>query len=305
MKKAPLIFLTVVLAIVSLHAGQYTIVPGPVNDGYYHDETGRSYDFWDGTTETNAVHYQFWGTSDTVSYDQSYMQFDLSSIPAGTIINSALLNLYITGVHFSDESPTGGFINHSTNGAIATGDASQKLQGNDKIYTFANKEVLGWLQVDVTAAIQYDIDNGYPWAPFHFAPDTTGYFRYSGFSFKSADSQDNKPYLVVTEAAAPPTPIGWEDSEIGWIYTYHDFPWLYSLEHGWEYTTGAEGDGPVYDSTMGIWWSADPAILPWIYIFPSDTAPISGWAWYMGDGRPENRQFQLPDGTIFTFPPAP
>jgi len=186
------------------NAVPYVINLTSMGDGYRHDENGSSFDYWDGTSDTNRVHYQFYGTSDNRFTQTAYLQFNLSALPATAAVNTATLNLYVTEIHYGDDSPSGGFIRHASNSSAANGDASQRLSGDVDVIELKDQPP-GWLSINVTSMIQSDIDNGFSYAAFSGTPNTTGYFRYAGFSFTSADAPANQPCLEVTTVPEPAT----------------------------------------------------------------------------------------------------
>lgn len=177
--------------------GAMNIVVQPNGDGYHHDETGSSYDYFDSSATSNLVHYQYYGTSDTMIRHISYAQFSLAGIDPLQDVGSAYLNLYVTEIHYADDSPSGGNIYHVSNASSATGEASQRLNGSELLVNVKDQP-LGWLAIDITDALQSDLDNGYSFSAFSFTPDTTGYFRNAGFSFNSGDAAENQPYVSVT-----------------------------------------------------------------------------------------------------------
>lgn len=185
-----------------LNAGNLTITLPSEGDGYFHNESGSSYDYWDGTSTVNKVHYEFWGSSDSVIQRTAYLQFDLSSVPAGAQIGSATLNLYVTEIHYGSDSPSGGWIKHVANSSSATGLASQKLGGNEIVVEMKDQPA-GWMSLDVSTFIQNDIANGYSYAAFSGNYNGSGYFRNSGFSFVSADTATDQPYLSITTVPEP------------------------------------------------------------------------------------------------------
>lgn len=180
-----------------------TLTATSAGDGYHHDELGTAYDYFDATSPTNLVNYQFWGSSSDVSTNISYLQFSLAALPDDFELSSAILNLYITEIHYGDESPNGGFIKLVTTPTSANGLASQRLNGTEILATLKDQGA-GWLSVDVTDAMLNHQSLGYAYMAFSMQANTTGYFRYSGFSFTSADAGSNQPYLSVTSAVPEP-----------------------------------------------------------------------------------------------------
>lgn len=192
---ASLVSVTLVTVCAPVH-GAIDIVVTPAGDGYHHDELGSSYDYFDSSALSNIVHYQFYGTSDTVIRNTSYAQFSLDSFAPGAEIGLATLNIFLTEIHYGDESPSGGFVYHVANASSANGLASQRLTGSEVVVNIKDQP-LGWLSLDVTGYLQNDLDNGYSYAAFSFSPDTAGYFRNAGFSFTSGDALTNQPFLSV------------------------------------------------------------------------------------------------------------
>lgn len=188
-------------------AGILNIPVLAAGDGYWHDEVGGSYDFFDATSGNVSAHYQFWGTSDTVSYNTGYAQFDLSSL-VGVAFTSASLNLYLNGSYLTAPTPDAGAINHRSDASSATGSASQRLAGNELVAAIAGGLSQGWISVDITGYLQNDLLNNYAWAAFSFNPNTTGSYsdRYAGFSFASAESGLGAYISVATGSAQEPQP---------------------------------------------------------------------------------------------------
>jgi hypothetical protein len=176
-----------------------TTSPG---DGYFHDETGSSWDYFDATSHQVSAYYTYWGTSDTMQYNTGYLQFALANIPDSAVLASATLNIYLTSSHYSAESPSAGFIQYVTNSSGANGLASQRL-GGDVTLVEIKDQPLGWLTVDITSQLQATLDSGYAYAAFSANPNTAGYFRDAGYAFYSADYGANQPYIEVTLVPEP------------------------------------------------------------------------------------------------------
>lgn len=186
----------------------YLIYPTPAGDGYFHDEVGSSYDYFDAGSPSVNAYYTYWGTSDTLQFNTGYMQFSLASLPAGAIITEATLNLYFTDIHYTSESPSAGFIKHVADSSAANGNASQRLSGSETLVELKD-QADGWLTIYATATIQNDINSGFSYAAFSANPNTAGYFRDAGFTFNSADAATNKPYLSITVVPEPADVAVW------------------------------------------------------------------------------------------------
>lgn len=171
------------------------ITPSSLNDGYYHDEFGTSYDFYSGTDTVIGAYYQMYNTGDTVIKHNAYIQFDISGLTE--VVGKSTLNIYVTESHY-DNAVNAGTIKVRTDSSTATGNASQRLGGDVTIHTMP-EGVTGWLSLDVTTYVTNAFNNGYDYLCFSFDFTSGEYYGSSGFSFYSADSSINKPYLSVPE----------------------------------------------------------------------------------------------------------
>ena len=189
------------LCVASIASGEIITLTS-AGDGYYNRVNPNIYSGYYDTDTTNPVSYSFWGTSDSLQINTSYVEFNISSL-AGRTVMDATLNIYLTGAYFTGSTTSAGTIDHVSNSSGANGSASQRLGGDQLVYTVISDPV-GWLTVDITAMLQNDINNGYSYCCFSFDPNTTGDYsnRNAGFSFASADAASNQPYLVVPEPAS-------------------------------------------------------------------------------------------------------
>lgn len=190
--------------VADLTAQAVVISSTSAGDGYFHDETGSSYDYFDAGSSGISAYYTYWGTSDTLQYNTGYIQFSLAAFTSEDTISSATLNLYLNERHYSSESPSAGFIKHASSASSANGSASQKIGGDVQVVEIKDQSV-GWLSLDVTSLIQSDIGNGYSYACFSFNPNTAGYFRDAGFNINSADAVSGQPSLSVNVIPEPAT----------------------------------------------------------------------------------------------------
>ena len=191
------------LAILPAH-GAITIPTLSAGDGFYHNELGSGNDFYNDTAASVSIQYYFDGFSTSVQQNTGYAQFALSTVPPATNLASAYLNIYLESSYYLDESTSAGYINHVANSSGANGSASQQLGGTQQVVEIKD-QALGWLQLDVTALIQADLDNGYSYSAFSFNYNTAGYFRNSGFSVTSADAASNGMYLTLNPIPEPST----------------------------------------------------------------------------------------------------
>lgn len=209
MKTLPVVFLlslSVVLSVcLPVQANNpVCIQPTSQGDGFFSDSVGWAYDYWDDTSSSLSAHYQFFGTSDTFQRNTAYIQFSLLDLPPGLSLLSAKLHLYLESAYRTGSTPSAGAIYHVADSSAANGQASQKLTGTELVYTVVDDPV-GWLVLDVTAYVQNDLDNGYPFACFSLHADSSGDYanRYAGFSVTSADAGSNRPCLELTLIPEP------------------------------------------------------------------------------------------------------
>jgi len=182
--------------------GAITIPTVSAGDGYYHNELGTSSDFFNTTAASVSAHIYFAYTSDTLQNNTGYAQFSLASVPPSTTVASAYLNVYLENRYYGDDSPSAGFIKHVANSSSANGSASQKLGGTQQVVEIKD-QALGWLQLDITAMIQADLDNGYSYSAFSFDPNTSGYVDNASFTITSADAASNGMYLTINPIPEP------------------------------------------------------------------------------------------------------
>lgn len=186
-----------------------TINSTSLGDGYFHNELGTAYDFFDSTaTSISSYHYYdpYTGSS-SVQQNTGYIQFSLAAFTTESTLSSATLNLYLNSIYYSggaNGSPTAGTINFVSNSSGATGDASQKLGGNVQVVQMKD-QAIGWLALDVTSLVQGSISNGYSYACFSFNYDSAGYEDYNYFSINSADAGSNTPSLSIAAIPEPAT----------------------------------------------------------------------------------------------------
>jgi len=81
---------------------------------------------------------------------------------------------------------------------------------------------------------------------------------------------------------------GWLQS--GWYGWFNDllYPFIYHLEHGWQYCLGDSQDNlSVYDYSLQCWFSVRRQRYPLIYL----SGRHAGWYWYFKGGQSPNRWF--------------
>lgn len=201
--KAALISICFLLTAVTANAATFNFAVTSAGDGYYHNESGRSYDYFDASSQNVSAHYQYWGYSEDLGTNTGYAQFNIAGAALLKEIVSVTLNLNITGSYLTSPTPDAGRILHVANSSAATGNASQRIGGGELVST-VSAGLSGWQSFDITEYILNDLNNGYSWAAFSFAPNTTGNYsdRYAGFSFSSAES-GVPAFISITTAEVP------------------------------------------------------------------------------------------------------
>lgn len=191
-----------------VHADVITVYSTSAGDGFYHNELGTSYDFFDSTGTNISCYYYYdpYTGSSSVQQNTGYIQFSLAAFTTETLIGSATLNVYLNNIFYRNDSPTAGSINFVANSSGANGTASQKLGGTVQVVQMKDQSV-GWLSLDVTSLIQSCISNSYPYACFSFNYETDGYSDNNGFSINSADAVVNKPYLSASVIPEPASAV--------------------------------------------------------------------------------------------------
>lgn len=174
-------------------------------DGYWHNEIGTSYDYFDNNSDTVSNKYEYYGTSDTLQHNTGFTQFSLSDAPDVSDIVQVTLNINITKAWKTAPTSDSGFVKHLSNASNANGDASQKLQGNEEVARVDVGE-LGWRSFDVTSYVISDLNNKFSWSVFSFHPNAKGdYFeRNAGFNFISAEG--GNPAFLRFETSSVPLP---------------------------------------------------------------------------------------------------
>lgn len=174
----------------------------PLGDGFFHNESGSSYDFFDSASNSVIVNRYYDGFSSSIQDRTGYLQFSLASLAPTDVIGSVTLNVYLEASHYLDDSPSAGFINHRADSSTANGLASQKLGGSELVVEIKD-QALGWLTLDVTNYLKNDQSAGYAYACFSLDMNTAGYWDNSGFRITSADAAANAPYLSLTLVPEP------------------------------------------------------------------------------------------------------
>lgn len=187
-------------------AAVYDIFVTGAGDGYYLENSypGGSYKHYYADENSVVGSYSYYfssGYGSEATKNTGYAQFGLSSVAGLADITSISLNLNILDAYKSGvNGVSAGSINHVADASAATGDAAQKLGGGEFVISIM-PGMAGWTSFDVTDYVLNDIEN-YDWAAFSFNYDATYTdwdWRYSGFSFSSAES-GNPAYLRVVTA---------------------------------------------------------------------------------------------------------
>lgn len=171
-------------------------------DGFFHNESGSSYDYFDSTSHSVIVNRYFDGLSSSIQDRTGYLQFSLAALSPTDVIASATLKLYLTASHYADDSPSAGFINHVANSSGANGNASQRLNGSELVVEIKDQP-LGWLELEVTDYLRNDHAAGYGYSCFSLNMNTEGYFDNAGFTVTSSDAGTNVPTLAISLVPEP------------------------------------------------------------------------------------------------------
>ena len=194
------------LCATNIVSAQIIINTTSVGDGYFNDVTGGAYDGFYSTDANNSVNYTYYGYSDSMNRNTSYVQFNISSL-SGFTVSGVTLNIYLTqAAYMTGSTLSAGYIYHVADSSSANGNASQQLGGSDLVYTLES-DGTGWLSVDITSLLQADIDAGYTYSCFSFSADASGDYsnRYAGYAFASYDAASNHPYINVESIPEPST----------------------------------------------------------------------------------------------------
>ncbi len=170
-------------------------------DGYWHNASGTSSDYFDSNSNSVEARYVYndWFQPPTVYTRTGYMQFGLNIAPTVSEIDSVSLHAYFNSSTLNGPGSYAGNVYHRSDASTATGQASQKLSG-DQLVTTVDPGMSGWNSVDVTDFIMSDLTNGYNWSVFSFRPEVTDSKSNSGtgFSLASAESDYGAYLRIVT-----------------------------------------------------------------------------------------------------------
>jgi|GEM_PF-1689267 len=107
---------------------------------------------------------------------RGFISFDVSTIPPGSTVKTALLRMYQAGVNFTPYVDLGSVAaDHLMYGSSLGAEAFEASSLQADIGTLCSSADLGWKELDVTAAVQGDIDRGRAFAQFRlrFTPRET------------------------------------------------------------------------------------------------------------------------------------
>ncbi|MFV0347451.1 MAG: PEP-CTERM sorting domain-containing protein [Halodesulfovibrio sp.] len=140
----------------------------------------------------NSVYHWYDSYSYSGSYRAAYMQYEIAQF-AEAVASVTSVNLYLYNIA-SAIIGTGnlGAVNHASNSATATGQASQLIGGNQLVGYVTDQSPDGWISFDVTDYIMNDLTAGFDWAAF-----SVNQFGYKSMAFGSAE-QELASYLQIT-----------------------------------------------------------------------------------------------------------
>ncbi|MBN2377026.1 MAG: DNRLRE domain-containing protein [Sedimentisphaerales bacterium] len=193
--------LTILMATSLSFAGITQIVVQPEGDGNVGQDR-ENYDPWedvpfDSDVNPNYVGFDF--DDGDGQWRDTYIQVNLSSLPAVDDITAATLNINILTLQGSDTISN---LYHAADASGATGNAADQIDCSELAGEVNSSSGLGWLALDVTDFIKADITSAFSWAAFRF-----GYETYKSFTFNSAETVGAPlaPYLEVTSIPEPIT----------------------------------------------------------------------------------------------------
>ncbi len=208
------IFLTIVLvfSIITITHASPDIVYSDLSDGYV-ESGGFAFDLVDNMRT---------GDKENNQYRQSFVKFSLAGI---TGVDAATLYIYVqTSWRDSVEDNTSPLANPGLGdcvvrhigdyGTLDTGDLNAPSIGNDPVGALIGGTVtpsVGYVSIDVTAAMQDDITNGRAFSTFmiRLSTNTDNDDRWDQWVFYTSDDEgtDRDPYIDYTASAGPP-PVG-------------------------------------------------------------------------------------------------
>jgi len=166
------------------------------------------YSSWDDSgfisnASPNAVYH--WYETPDGSWRDAYLQFSLAGFDgsADDIVSASFnFNLLGTSSNPSSYRTMAAKLNHASNASGATGDASQRIGGNEWVGDVPVGMAIGWKSFDVTNFVKNDVQNGYNWSVYSF--NNQGY---AGMTFSSGEDVELASYLsIVTAGQSVPLP---------------------------------------------------------------------------------------------------
>lgn len=182
-----------VLAVLSFAAlaGAETLVLIPVQDAYICDCQPD-------VTNPNGGPTHLYHGRYTTCYDRSLIQWDLSAIPEGAVIDSAVMRLYcisFTGTpsgqpvyQLIDEAWDEPTVTHNTQPAV----------GTTPSITASWPQPQSWFEVDVTSFVQAWLDSSHPNFGIYCTSQGCTATSVPGFWSKDSGQEELWPRLVVT-----------------------------------------------------------------------------------------------------------
>lgn len=143
---------------------------------------------------------------------RTFFQFDFSSIPAGSIINSASLNLYYPDTNSWSNAPDQSLTNTNTSllqRVLSSWNESTILWSNQPSVTSFNGDTLpesisptqDYLNIDVTNMVQAMVDSG----NYGFSVRLKIEQQYARLFFASGDNPDSTQHPLIEITYTPPT----------------------------------------------------------------------------------------------------
>ena len=204
-----ILFVMSFVAVSSVSATDVTLYPTESNDDGFIEDIDN-----DGDGDLVRINYNYIASGDDSGNDElkGIVHFDISSIPAGAIIDSATFRVYYYGYNTPPTAlPGDAKVDHilSTTGNLTVGDFdSIALSSNiGQLVTTANRATYPeWRTLDVTTELQDDIDNSRSYSSYRSyiseGTDSDGVSDAYYFREWDYDSGSSAPELVVSYTAS-------------------------------------------------------------------------------------------------------
>ena len=172
-----------------------TLTSEPALDGSI--SPGDPFGLTGGYTTTEAEDYI--GDTAASGSRKIFLSFDISGIPVGSTIESAVLRVYQSSYNNGGYNLGAALVDHIYFGSTVTQSILDMPALSTISDSLATDYLEGWKQLDVTSALQNDVDNTRSYSQYrmyHLGSNDDGEYDQDGWLL--GDSAINKPELVVT-----------------------------------------------------------------------------------------------------------